>query len=736
MPFVVPVALDTARTRSNQSDLGVLLEGVRELLLPGGIPGPLSVFGESAFVVLAGRVESNRLPLIAATRFDRGRAVALGHDGFLGADALALPDNARFILNAVRWVLAAPKAAVAVVDRPPVATLLEKEGIKVVRLSAAQLQNQIESPDFDAVVMDASALDGKTGERLAQALSIFVRSGGGVVMGSLGWGWLQLNPGQSLSAHGGNKLFTRLGIAWADSSLERTGEKGWKTDVGPLELLQARTALAALQRHAEGTALLAPKELGQISQTLTTAIGPLPSDEPRFLPQVAALTRRFASNVAYPIGLEQPVARLNAVLELNALRRAPLDRQPAHLSSGNFPGSVGFDAPRLERVAVAVEGTVPGWQGTGLYAPPGAPITVSLPPELIGKGLSVRIGCHTDTLWHLDKWERYPEISLSRALNAPTLKLASAFGGTIYIEVPEGRPLPSGRVLVSGAVAAPRFVLGQTSSASWLSSLRSAPGPWAELEGRSIILSVPSAVVRTLDDPGALMTYWDEVADLAAELYAIPKKRPRPERYVVDKQISVGYMHSGYPIMTYTDEIARRFVDLKTLRGPKGEPNWGFYHELGHNHQREWWTWDGCGEVTNNLFSLYACERLNGDKIGLSPMEPRTVREKTLAHVSAGAPYEKWKEDPFLALILFAQLREAFGWEPFKRVFAEYERAPKESLPTGDLQKRDQFLMRFSRAVNKNLGPFFTAWGVPTSDGARNQIARLPRWMPKDWPKK
>ncbi|WP_309711178.1 M60 family metallopeptidase [Armatimonas sp.] len=741
MPFVVPVALyatySNSLVRSPQTDQAALLAGVTELIAPSAIPGPLSVFGDNAFVVVAGRSESRRLPMIAASRFERGRAVAIGHDGFLAEEPLKHPDNTQFLLNAVRWVLAMPTATVAVVERPYVADILEKTGLKVVRLTTAQLQSQIESPDFDAVVMNAAALDDKAGVRLAQALTIFVRGGGGVVMDSLGWGWVQTHPGKTLGAdHGGNKLFTRLGIAWADGYFEKTGEKGWKADSGPLELLQAKTALAALQSHADNTMPLSAENLAQVGQTLTSAIGPLPSDEPRFLPQVAALTKRFAGNTAFPIGVDQPVARLKTVLEQNAIRRGSGDRQPAHISSGGFPGVVAFDAPRLANQKVTVAGGVHGWQGTGLYAAPGAPLTISIPPALAGKGLSVRIGCHEDTLWNLGKWERFPEITLSRPINQPTFKLTSAFGGTVYIDVPEGFAKDTFTVTISGAVAAPRFVRGITPPADWRNSIRNAPGPWAELEGKNIILSVPSSVVRSLDDPEALMAYWDEVSDLAADLYQIPKNRPRPERYVVDKQISAGYMPAGYPIMTYTDEIARRFVDLSVLRGQKGEPNWGFYHELGHNHQREWWTWEGCGEVTNNLFSLYACEKLNGDRVGLSPMEPKTIREAMTKHLAAGAPYAKWKEDPFLALILFAQLKDAFGWETFKKVFAEYEKAPKESLPTTDQQKRDQFMTRFSRTVNKNLGPFFTAWGVPTSDAARSQIARLPRWMPKDWPKK
>ena len=198
MPFVVPVALYATLARSPQTDLAALLTNVTELIAPGAIPGPLSVFGDNAFVVMAGREGKRRLPMIAASRLERGRVVALGHNGFLSADALRNLDNTQFLLNAVRWVLAMPTSAVAVVDKPRVAEVLEKAGIKVVRLTTAQFQSQIESPDFDAVVMNATALDGKAGVRMGQALTVFVRGGGGVVMDSLGWGWLQTHPGQEI----------------------------------------------------------------------------------------------------------------------------------------------------------------------------------------------------------------------------------------------------------------------------------------------------------------------------------------------------------------------------------------------------------------------------------------------------------------------------------------------------------------------------------------------------------
>jgi hypothetical protein len=56
--------------------------------------------------------------------------------------------------------------------------------------------------------------------------------------------------------------------------------------------------------------------------------------------------------------------------------------------------------------------------------------------------------------------------------------------------------------------------------------------------------------------------------------------------------------------------------------------------------------------------------------------------------------------------------------------------------PKNDDEKRDQWMVRFSRAAGRNLGPFFQAWGVPTSEKARASIADLPPWMPEGFPPK
>lgn len=248
----------------------------------------------------------------------------------------------------------------------------------------------------------------------------------------------------------------------------------------------------------------------------------------------------------------------------------------------------------------------------------------------------------------------------------------------------------------------------------------------------SVIITIPSSAIRDLDDPTEVCTAWQSVLDHAADLRSIPRTRKSPERYVPDVQISAGYMHSGYPIMTHLDAVDEMSQAAKLKAG-----SWGLFHELGHNHQDGMWTFEGTGEVTCNLWSLYLMEHVAGKTPGLghdATNDDIKRRERALKHIETGADFNKWKADPFLALEMYIQLREAFGWEPFKSVFADYNGLKPVDRPKSDLDKHDQWMVRMSRAVGeggKNLGPFFEKWGVPTSAAARDSIKDLPVWMPE-----
>ncbi|MGE0193144.1 MAG: M60 family metallopeptidase, partial [Planctomycetota bacterium] len=696
-----------------------MLEGVKTIARPG-IPGTLCVYGPNAFPIVAMPCGGDPAPMVAAVREGKGRAVAFGHT-YTG-DALAQGDTARFVANTLSWAAGKPRTIVRVGarGRNALAKHLPKDRFQVVALDGPAWMKGLD--DVDVLVVSLPEMGDEEIAELRERLA----DGLGIVSGGPGWGWEQLNPGKDLrTEHAGNRLLAPYGLVWGAGFTEGSG-------LVPVEGPAPRLTHAgvAVEEIVDKRSKATDAEKALALATATRALRDLPPDDRWILPKLDRWVKSSRSRARVPrhdapIDRSEPLARLELAREvLLGLETEPRDVR-AHPAADVFPGAVPKRAKPVTR-RVTIDLSVPDWHGTGLYAPPGELVHVHIVEGTAPPQLALRIGAHSDRLWDKPAWDRAPEITRTFPLDEKGGEAANAFGGLVYVVVPDKAAAGSLTLEISGAVEAPRFVLGQTTLEDWKKSIRDAPGPWAELEGTKVILTVPSSHVRRLDDPQALMTWWDRVMDACADLSQIPRERKRPERYVTDEQISVGYMHSGYPIMTHLD-AAPRFVDLPTL-STKGD--WGMFHEMGHNHQRPAWTFDGTVEVTCNLYSLYVLETVcaAGERHG--EMSAEHMARNAAKFREGGAQFGTWKANPFIALICYDQLREAFGWEAFQRVFAEYERQPKAEQPTSDDAKRDQWLVRMSRAVGKNLGPFFASWSIPVSQAARDAVADLPEWMP------
>ncbi|MCE2966817.1 MAG: M60 family metallopeptidase [Phycisphaerales bacterium] len=764
-----------ARARSS------LLQGVSEIAAPG-VPGPLAVMSPTSGAVVLGGFRTGAAPVVAAGVLGKGRVVAFGHTGYLSADTLKVGDTGRLLANALRWVSTEtdaapePKAApgeVLVIDNRELAEHIRSEGWRVATARPADV-----TADRLSSVRVLVIGQGSITPSVRTAVVAASERGMGLVIGGLGWGWLQLNPGKTLQQHPGNMLLRDAGIAWADGTLERTGQKGYiapaadgaQGQAGPDGAgvniadreLHAGSALDLLMgTRGERSAKPGKTDKGQVrrlkqaSASVELAAVAAQDDDPYLRPRLAALMAERGDGLSLsadsPMGPERGLDRVLLTLQLRELESQSSRGAAvaAHPAAAAFPGAVGEGAERITRT-LEIDSDAHGWRSTGLYAPPGGTIrlTMSDADASAAKkaGVRVQIGAHDDRNFHHEKWTRSPSVVVSRPLDGPSVEITSAFGGLIYIDVPAargngqpargGRSAWSGSVTVAGAVESPRFVLGRTTPQAWaMQRVLAERGevPWAEFESGKIILTVPSSIAASVEDPAELMTLWDRIADSQADLAQISRERPRPERFVADQQISAGYMHAGYPIMTHLDAAAfmTNAADLQA-----GRNAWGLFHELGHNHQSPLWTFDGTGEVTVNLFTMYTLETVCGVPVGDGWWWKEEDRQRLIVrHLRRDkASFEKWKGDPSTALIMYIQMQRAFGWETYKRVFAEYRDLPDAEKPRGEQAERDQWMERFSRATGRNLGPFFQAWGVPTSDEARARVADLEPWMPEGFP--
>lgn len=731
-----PSALSQAISQPENHATPEMLQGVQTIDAPG-LPGPIAVFGEDAFAVVTPKGKpqnaSKTKPaqaVVAAANWGRGRVVVFGHGGFLTSTG---HDTPRLLANAARWCAPGDGALRVWGATDAIREALAANGIRV---ESAQGDWREHLGDLDLLVLDTHHLEAQADREAVR--TFVVDQGGGWMTAGLAWGWLQLHPGKIITDHPGNKILWEAGLAFADGTVAESPGDLYEVAPEPSPWAHAGRAVEALvhgtisadERAAAGASVAAAmRTLGRDHNPLRDRLAEvLEGDRESF----DGLYREMHAH-----GLtwkDHTLARLGIVEFMLDSFEAPPEAVVKHPSADGFPGRVDDEAPRSVRTAT-VDTTIPGWRCTGFYAPAGEVVTLHFAEDLSGRGLVVQIGSHLDPESR-GALNRLPRVVRRFGVDAPSVRVANPVGGLIYLDVPKGFAADSVAMSIEGAVASPLFTLGHTSAEQW-ETLREAPGPWAELESKEIALTVPSEVVRTLDDPASLMEFWNKVVRTQGHLE--PRRLnglgDRQARLVPDISVSWGYMYApANRPLTIPMSSAADLVDLDGLLDQDGGNVWGFFHELGHWHQNSMWTFGGTGEVTVNLFTLYALDKV----CGIAPSEARNFTpEKMLgdmrAHAAAGSPFEVWKRKPFLALTMYVQLQQAFGWALYEDVFAEYRALPESERPKSDADKRDQWLVRTSRYTGRDLGPFFEAWGVPTSESARASVSDLPGWMPEGW---
>jgi Peptidase M60, enhancin and enhancin-like/N-terminal domain of M60-like peptidases len=703
-----------------------ILAGVKSVPKLGAC-GPVAIWGTIAFPILsAPNADGVELPVAAAAGYAKGRVILFGQNSYLSGSGGG--DHAQLLENCVKWASNKEKPRIGLYDAEAAAAL-DKRGFRAESFKKLDTKSL---NDFDVVIVNMqrviSAEDGA-------AVIDYIKGGGGFIGGMTGWAFGQTSGGKDLAiAHGLNQALLPTGVAITDmTAFDRLPGFYSRVELSPL--MNASEAIGAIRKQQEGKgAALTPDQLKQGSNAIQIAMAAQSPGRNSLQQAVLRAIGNGDGKVSVPTK-EAPLtdaqhgpARLRLGMESRVLKLAAGETITPHPAHEVFPGKVPADAPRITSELV-ITPSIPGWASTGLYAAAGDSITVTIPAAFVAKGYAVRIGCHSDTLYHLDQWQRVPDICRSVSLDAPVTKTASAFGGLIYIEVPS-RDRANTETLsatIGNAVPAPLFVLGKDTDASW-KEIQKRPAPWAELAGSKMIVTLPSDVARTINNPTELMTFWDAVVTAQDDLSNQTADRLRPERIVCDVQISAGYMHSGYPIMVPTSAAAE-MVTLNRIKFP----GWGFYHEIGHNHQKPEFTFAGTGEVTNNVLGMYCYEAvLKKDKIiGHTGATLERQKEYMKEIKQADDKFALWKKEPFLALTTYIQLVDEFGWEAWRKYlhsFATNELGPK---PENDDDARDQFLVRYSKITQKNLGPFFDFWGIPVSSSAKAEVSKLEVWMPK-----
>ena len=230
-----------------------------------------------------------------------------------------------------------------------------------------------------------------------------------------------------------------------------------------------------------------------------------------------------------------------------------------------FPGKIDSTAARVSKAKVSINGTHihvpasttafdkdPAKRPTGYYAAPGEIISITIPDELINKGLLAQIGVHSDDLSKKRAVNRFVRISKSFELKQKLTLIANPLGGPIYIKVPEPSNLSWFEVEISGAIKSPYFSLrkGRESSITeWEEQLNAHDVEWVDLESDKYMMTLPWENVKTIKDPTYLLTEWNRIMDGYNFLGGRPSAaRSKAEYFAVDCVLpNDGAFGIGYP---------------------------------------------------------------------------------------------------------------------------------------------------------------------------------------------
>lgn len=252
------------------------------------------------------------------------------------------------------------------------------------------------------------------------------------------------------------------------------------------------------------------------------------------------------------------------------------------------------------------------------------------------------------------------EFILKNGINLIELK---SYGGLAYIgyysDNPEGEP-PIAIHFLTGEENG-YFDIAKHNNEDWTRFLYNAVYPILDARGTHIQIAYPVDELKkyAYGRGVELISIYDSLVYRQHRLMGLEKYQKVPRNRILARVNFNYYMFRDGDGVAYMGD--KQGYAMHMVADPdmvmKGDPCWGFSHEVGHVHQtRPMFNWGGLGEVSNNLFSMYVC-RSFGNKSRLAQQKNyekarKNIIEKRISYLA--------DPDVFNRLVPFWQLQLYF----------------------------------------------------------------------------
>ncbi|ESO02578.1 hypothetical protein HELRODRAFT_188761 [Helobdella robusta] len=543
----------------------------------------------------------------------------------------------------------------------------------------------------------------------------YLKAGGALVHATTPWGFIQLNPNMTIIDFPYLRILHAAGITLLGGVAELGGRKCLPTNNAKLN--EARLTFSFHDQDDIVRFLENTHQLAKLNKNKCF-------DQCEQNDLVCNLWPRVCESV-------EKMCPSNGIKSENIFQKLILDTWNNIVCMRNecckapgikvFPGDF-EDLPPLIDKEVHFESKFEEVHVTSCYVPAGREVTVEV--KRLVNNWKILIGAHTDCL-DLVKVNRWPVICKKiDLLQSGSVTFSSPYGGCLYF-MSSNRGDGVIDATVRNVVPCPEFDLSDPATAKNWSERNNCPGLWANLSGKHVIFTFPRASILKLDDPTNILKMFDELIGHYHNLRQTDVNDYRKIWIVADKQPVAGYMHAGYPIVTHLD-VANDNEECFLLKESSFKKGlfWGIFHEIGHNMQLPEWTFEGTGEVTCNIFTLYGMQMMCGIDPWIHPWLKDNL-PRALKYLNEVEPsFEEWKSCPEVGLFVFAQLIKYFGWDMLKKLFASFKSyRPKLN---SEQDKIDRWFLISSELSGFNLAPLAYLWAIPLSVGARDVMAKQP----------
>ena len=700
-----------------------------------GSPGSIARHGTASFPVL---MDSDGVAIMAAGRYNdsyastAGCAVAFAHNGPLSGGANSMP---ALLEASVKW--ASRKTT------PSTITVGCGAGIATSFWTTRgyltkSVTTTMSSSTNDLSGVDVFIFDWHSGYSAAAITKIqtFTAAGGGIVSGATPWA-LGATPTTDAFNVLGPFGLTFSGSGWngaTPATVPATAPSPYYSALnGSGDLIKDKEALI--------TMTLANKTIAanSIDQVLAvrTNVTALNADMETL--SDGSHYGTIAPTAAAPIAkATKPVEASLTRYQSNKFDALTPAQLFAHPCASDFPGAplAGSTVSRT----VSVNGTTPADfymnQGgeptrieTGVYAAPGATITITIPSDKIAAGLQAHISPNggDDETWNQGNWTFFPKLWRRVPLTAASTQTGHVMGGLVTILVPPNSSLGTFNVTVDGALPAPTFTLGVNTDTEWNSTLKNYPAPYGFIKTDKLTIYVERPQLAALTNPTQIATHWKTVMDLGDEYYGYSAWRKRGEAIASARYVAYGAAYAGYPIEagwgTGGDDA---FLNSALTN------SWGNYHELGHGFQNDFddaFVIATHAEVDVNLLpgmiTTMVHKRTPWDNASHSTFDASTRISGRAAFAALPSAQQTWAEacGSTMSYDFYFNLADSFGWGVYKTALTRlmnYLQNPTGStdldiknLVTSDPNfKRNRFYILFCDAAGRNLDTYFQRYGL------------------------